>query len=127
MEQQKMLDKLSRFKPKDDISLTIYEGYDSIHIDVGSSIGTIAWLTVENGEIKICKFDDNASYSKEYIAIVKTIVKIAKFIEVESIYGRIIIKNEDVCNLFTGFGFSWEEVYDKQYRTAKVRRYGEVA
>lgn len=121
MNKTKLLKKLSKFKVKNGITLTIYDGYNSVHIDIANENEVVAWLLIdEENSMKICKFKEDASFVKSDIDIVRTIRKIARFVGIKNIYGRIVINDDDVYKLFVSQGFLWQEVYDKKYRSAKI-------
>ena len=121
MNKEKCLLKLRKFKTKNNISLDCYEGYSYIHIDIYYNGNISAWITInEDNSIKICKLKDNFGEANEDKCIVKTIVKIAKFLNINKIYGRIPLENDYCKNLFDEFSFSIEEQFDKDYKSAKV-------
>lgn len=122
MNKEKCLSKLKKFKTKNGITLNCYEGYSYIHIDISENDEIVAWLTInEDNCMKICKTKQNFGYDKNDKYILKTIVKIAKFLSLNKIYGRVLIENEYCEAIFNKYDFSFEEQYDKDYRSAKVK------
>jgi len=122
MDKTRCLNRLRKFKTKNNISLDIYEGYNSIHIDIKEYDSLVAWLTIDNKyNLKICKTKNKIGKEQTDENIVRTIVKIAKFLGINEIYGRIYIEDDNCEELFKNFNFKITEQFDKKERTIKVK------
>ena len=122
MDTTRCLKRLKKFKTKKNITLNFYEGYSLIHIDVKENEIPVAWLTIDNNyNMKICKTKECFGENHTDEHIIRTIVKLAKFLKLNEVYGRIYIENDNCTNLFKTFNFKISEQFDKKEKTIKVK------
>lgn len=121
MFKERYLKKLAKFKTKNDITIRYYDGYNSIHIDIEYQNETVAWLIIDdNNNIKICKIKEFFGQNSNDKYIIKTIIKISRFLNISEINGRVNYDSELCKKLFLDNDFSFKELYDKKEKTAKV-------